>query len=105
MTYVDQKPADEITVDFYSGSEGKMFMLYEDDGTTNAYKNGAYSLIPISFMGNDQSCVLMFGQRQGEFDGMIRTRRINIRYHMPDRTIETAFDYDGKRYDYHMVLK
>ena len=105
MTYVDQKPADEITVDFYSGSEGKMFMLYEDDGTTNAYKNGAYSLIPISFMENDQSCVIMFGQRQGEFDGMIRTRRINIRYHMPDRTIETAFDYDGKRYDYHMVLK
>ena len=105
MNYVDEKPADELTVDFYSGSQGDVFLLYEDDGTSNAYKDGFFSVIPISFVENDHGCVFVFDQREGGYDGMLRKRKVNIRYHTPERTIETSFEYDGKRYDYHMALR
>jgi len=103
VNYVDEHPADELTFDFYAGTDGH-FLLYEDDGTTNAYKNGAFSVVPIYFVENENGCIFTFGNRRGEYDGMIRKRKIHIRYHLPGRTVSVTTDYTGLRLDYVLSL-
>lgn len=103
VNYAGEAPVDELTVDFYAGSDGQ-FILYEDDGTTNAYEEGEFSIIPISFSENDYGCTFTFGQRIGEYDGMKLKRKFNIRYHLSDRIIEVPIDYTGMRIEYGLAL-
>ena len=94
VNYTDEHPADELTVDCYAGTDGR-FMLYEDDGISNAYLNGEYSVIPISFTETDYGVDFTIGKRQGGFNGMVSERRFNIRLHLPGSTVEFYMDYDG----------
>jgi len=94
VNYTDEHPADELTVDCYAGTDGR-FMLYEDDGISNAYLNGEYSVIPISFTETDYGVDFTIGKRQGGFKGMVSERRFNIRLHLPGSTVEFYMDYDG----------
>ena len=103
VNYVDEHPADELTVDCYSGSNGE-FVLYEDDGSTNAYEKGEFSLIPISFKENDLGVEFTIGQRQGEFKGMIPERKFNVRLHMPDKIVEFPVNYNGTAVVSHQVM-
>lgn len=103
INYVDEHRNDELTVDCYAGSDGE-FLLYEDDGTSNAYKDGAYSIIPISFRESDNGMVFVFGQRRGGYREMVTERRFNIRLHLPDRTLEFSVDYNGSNIIYNKVL-
>mgnify|MGYP002528690107 CR=1 FL=1 len=95
VNYVDENPADVITVDCYAGSDGR-FMFYEDDGTSNAYKNGVFSVIPISFSENEHGFAITIGLRMGSYKVADR-RKFIIRYHMPDRVVETEMDYTDCR--------
>jgi len=105
VNYVDERPADELTVDLYSGSDGQ-FMLYEDDGTTNAYQDGAYSVIPISFNEDDHSCIITLGQMAGNYKAFSGKRKFKIRYHMPDRVVDAEMEYTGDELvHYHMILR
>ncbi len=105
ITYVDEKPAGELTVDCYSGADGRTFLLYEDDGTTNAYKNGAYSVIPISFTENEEGVVFTIGAREGNYKPFNGNRKFKIRYHTPGKVQEAEMDYTGERVmRYHMIL-
>ena len=105
MNYVGEHSAKQLTVDIYTGDNGE-FLLYEDDGTTNAYENGAYSIIPISYEENDDVSVVTFGERQGgQFDGLIPERRFNVRLHMPERVMTFTLDYKGTSCQYSTVLK
>ena len=94
VNYVDECAADELTVDCYAGADGH-FMLYEDDGTSNAYLKGGFSVIPISFTETENGVDFAIGQRMGSFKGMITERRFNIRLHLPERTVEFRLDYTG----------
>ena len=94
VNYTDEHLADELTVDCYAGTDGR-FMLYEDDGISNAYLNGEYSVIPISFTETDYGVDFTIGKRQGGFKGMVSERRFNIRLHLPGSTVEFYMDYDG----------
>ena len=95
VNYVGENPADVITVDCYAGSNGR-FMFYEDDGTSNAYKNGAFSVIPISFTEDEHFFVVTIGLRMGTYK-VADNRKFKIRYHMPDRVVETEMDYSDGR--------
>ena len=104
VNYVDEKPADVLTVDCYAGSEGR-FMLYEDDGTSNDYKNGEFSVIPISFTENEHGFVVTIGLRMGTYK-VADKRKFKIRYHMPDRVVEAEMDYtDGRATRYYMAVR
>jgi len=105
VNYVGEKSAKQLTVDIYTGDNGE-FLLYEDDGTTNAYENGAYSIIPITYEENKDGSVVTFGERQGgQFDGLIPERRFNVRLHMPERVMTFTLDYKGASCQYSTVLK
>jgi alpha-D-xyloside xylohydrolase len=69
-----------LMLNVYTGADGS-FSVYEDDGTSRQYLNGAYARIPVSW--NEASKTLTIGAREGQFVGMQGTRRFGIRWFTP----------------------
>jgi alpha-D-xyloside xylohydrolase len=67
--------SDPITLFIYSGKDGSFF-LYEDEGTTNNYEKGDFSIIPIRYYEGIKTLVI--GAREGKFAGMEDRRTIQI---------------------------
>lgn len=66
---------DPLEVRVYPGADAT-FSLYEDDGDTYAYQQGASSRIPMRW--DDRARTLTVGNRTGTFRGMLPTRHLNI---------------------------
>ena len=75
IQYTDEKPADTITLFVYTGKDCT-FTLYEDEGINYNYEKGSFSTIKFSY--NDNKEELTIGDRNGEFDGMLKNRTFNI---------------------------
>ncbi|MBW4329641.1 DUF5110 domain-containing protein [Stakelama sp. CBK3Z-3] len=87
--YVDQKPDAPVTLNIYTGADGS-FGLYEDDGTSEGYRTGKYSRIPIRY--DDATGSVFIGARQGKgYDGMPASRTFRIRWIKPGQPL----DLDG----------
>ena len=91
IQHTAEKPADPITLHVYTGVDGS-FSLYEDDGLSRQYLNGAFARIPISY--DESSGTLTIGAREGSFPGMLQNRIFNIRWITPKRA--RGLDPDGK---------
>ncbi len=75
MQWSDEKAPELINLYIYAGQNGT-FQLYEDEGTNYNYEQGKYATIDISY--DDATKTVTFGQRQGQFPGMLKERRFNI---------------------------
>ncbi|MGK6355195.1 TIM-barrel domain-containing protein [Sphingomonas sp. DT-207] len=76
--YVDERRDAPLTVVVYTGADGS-FSLYEDDGRSTAYKEGAFSRIPISY--DDRTGTVRFGRREGPgWQGMPTTRTLRVKW-------------------------
>lgn len=75
LQYVDEKPADPIELRLYRGADGQ-FELYEDEGDSYRYEQGACATIPIAW--NEAAQTLVIGQRQGRFPGMLEKRTFHV---------------------------
>jgi hypothetical protein len=98
MQYVDQVPSDPIELRIYPGANGR-FTLYEDEGTNNNYRKGAYATIPIWW--NDAKQALQIGSRTGSFPGMLKSRRFVVRLAGTSRAVKyygRALSLEGKRF-------
>ena len=94
IQYVDQVPADTLTLDVYAGSSGR-FLIYEDDGVTNNYEKGGYSTILVNYNENSDGATLNIGSRSGHYAGMLTDRVFNVRLHMPGMIVEHRIEYNG----------
>jgi alpha-D-xyloside xylohydrolase len=75
LQYTAEKPADPITLYVYAGADGA-FTLYEDDGLTYGYEQGAFARIPIQW--DDSSRMLRIGARTGSFPEMLKERTFQV---------------------------
>ena len=75
LQYVGEKPADKITLYVYAGADGD-FSLYEDDGASYGYEQGAFTKIPLHW--NDAAHTLTIGARTGSFPGMLKERLFDV---------------------------
>jgi len=75
LAYTSEKPADPVVLYVYGGANGS-FELYEDDGSSYAYENGAFSRIVVSW--NDAARTLGIGAREGTFTGMLAERTFQV---------------------------
>lgn len=91
IQYADQAVNAPITLLVYTGADGS-FELYEDDGRTYAYENGAWSRIPITY--NDAAGTLTIGKRVGDFPGMDKKRAVRIRW--ISGPTKNAVNFDAK---------
>lgn len=86
--YVDEKPADPITLFIYTGADGS-FSLYEDDGTSYAYERDEFARIPIRWDNGTRTLVL--GHRIGSFPSMWIERTIEVVLMTPNRPVPFSF--------------
>jgi alpha-D-xyloside xylohydrolase len=96
--YVDEKPDAAITLNVYTGADGK-FTLYEDDGVSDSYLRGEASRIPFSY----KNGVLTIGARTGQYKGMVEKRQFKVRFIEPGVSSTDNFEaadkvvsYEGK---------
>ena len=83
-----------LDVTVYGGADAD-FRLYEDDGLTYGYERGEYATIPMHW--DDATATLTIGARQGCFDGMVASRRINVSIvsNKPHADVLHTVQYDG----------
>lgn len=75
IQYTTEKPAKEIELRVYAGSDAE-FTLYEDENDGYNYEKGVYSTIKFDW--NDDSKTLTIDKRNGEFPGMIKERVFRV---------------------------
>jgi alpha-D-xyloside xylohydrolase len=75
LQYAAEKPADPLTLYIYSGADGA-FTLYEDQGLSNDYLQGAFTEIPLHW--TESTRTLSIGARQGAFAGMLEARTFQL---------------------------
>lgn len=86
-----QADASEMDIAIYPKADAK-FVLYEDEGTNNDYKQGHFS--EIEFIWNDAENTLTIGKRNGQFDKMPTNRTFNIT--LTDRKVQKQIKYNGE---------
>lgn len=89
IQHVYDKPDAPYTLNVYTGADGQV-EIYEDDGRTYDYENGAWATIPVSY--NDKTGVLTIGDRKGAFKGMVKERDFHVRWLSGER--DDAADFD-----------
>jgi alpha-D-xyloside xylohydrolase len=75
LQYTGEKPPDPIELRIYPGANGA-FTLYEDEGDSYRYEQGAFSTIPLAW--DDRTRTLTIGARQGTFPGMLNERTFRV---------------------------
>lgn len=63
--HLDKGWNDVVEIHVWDEKDGT-FELYEDDGDTIAYRNGAFTVTPVAYTGGK----LVVGTRRGSFEGM-----------------------------------
>lgn len=100
MQYVGEKPVDEITLDvFPTLTSGKFdFVMYEDDGETDAYQNGVYTTTAydceVTVGPKKDTVKLNIGARSGKYTD-IDDRDYMMQFHCADYA-NLAVSLDGK---------
>ena len=89
MQYAREKVGAPVTLNVYTGADGS-FWLYEDDGVSRQYLNGAFARVPIRY--DERTGTLTIGARQGSYPGMAASRVFNIRWITPKRPRVADFD-------------
>jgi len=72
--YTTQKPEDPIELRIFAGADGS-FMLYEDENDNYDYEKGVHATISLQW--DDAKRTLTIGEREGQFPGMLETRRFH----------------------------
>lgn len=94
--YVEQFKDDKYTINLYHGEDCE-FELYEDDGVTYDYLDGAYATTKFTLNGND-TLTFTVGTREGSYDG--REKRTGDAYKLSDPVIRGM----GDAPEYRVVL-
>jgi len=78
MLYDGQKPKDELTLDLYPEGASE-FTLYEDDGNTRRYQDGAYSQQVIRMNAGADGVQVDVAPVVGSYDGQLAQRAYALR--------------------------
>lgn len=81
MEYTNQKPLDELIVEFYhpSAPQKSMFDLYEDDGETLAYQNKEFRSTTISYNYDiEKGSSIIINPTKGNYKEEVKTRSYQL---------------------------
>jgi alpha-glucosidase len=94
MNYVGEKPLDPLTFYIHPDAEGRAAgTLYEDDGTSPAYKGGAYRRTTVSVAPSGKGFQITLGAPEGSY----RTGPRNLLFVAPFAGTVAEVTLDGKR--------
>ena len=93
MNYVGEKPFDPLTFTIYPDANGAAAAsLYEDDGTSPAYKQGAFRRTSVSMKKSGNSFQIELGVPQGSYNAGAR----NLVFVVKSSPASAAVSIDGK---------
>ena len=75
LQYAGEKATDPTELRVYPGADGS-FTLYEDEGNSYRYENGAFATIPMHW--DEAGRRLVIGKREGSFPGMLEKRVFRV---------------------------
>ena len=86
MSYTDERPIDTLIIRVYpTTAAADSFMLYEDDGESLEYQQGAFALTTLSqrriYGGKDNELLLTVGKARGSFAGQLTRRTYLFEVH------------------------
>lgn len=88
MHYVDEKPADPLTLDIYPAAHST-YTLFEDDGRSNDYKQGRFARTTFDCETIGPDLIVGIAAMQGDYEGRLRHRtyvlKLNRRTSAPAR--------------------
>ncbi|HEV7377257.1 MAG TPA: glycoside hydrolase family 31 protein [Pyrinomonadaceae bacterium] len=94
MNYVGEKPFDPLTFYIHPDSSGRAATtLYEDDGTSPAYKRGVYRRTPVTVSPFEKGFEIMVGASDGSYQPGARKFLFVAPFDAPVREVTL----DGKR--------
>jgi alpha-glucosidase len=98
LKYVGEKPSDLITFTIYLDEKGTASTsLYEDDGVSPAYKQGAFRRTPINVQRGTTGFVIDVGAAEGSYNPGVRNFNFQIVSYEHTSKIVSA-PGDGKRH-------
>ena len=80
LQYSSEHPLDPLTLEIYPGSD-RSFTLYEDDGETAAYLNGAYATTSFTVLHHEAEVVCRLQETEGGFADFRAARTIVLTFH------------------------
>lgn len=83
MHYVGEKPLDTLSLHVYPHGESS-FTLYEDDGVSEAYREGSVAETAICCREHEGAVELSISPRAGAYAGMPETRRFDVFLYMAE---------------------
>ena len=96
MNFDGEKPLDEVTFDLYPQGESH-YTLYEDDGSTRKYEQGAFSTQHVTMTAPAQGSgpvQITLAAVEGKYQGQLEQRRYALR--VLSRKSPTAVTLDGR---------
>jgi alpha-D-xyloside xylohydrolase len=87
VQYSSERPLDPLTLEIYRGAD-RSFTLYEDDGETTAYQNGAYVRTCFHVTESQGTFLCRIGEPDGSFAGYQSRRTIMLNVHQQPATHE-----------------
>ena len=92
MQYSSESKWNNLEIRVYGGSDGT-FTLYEDEGDSYNYENGAFATVDFTLKGTK----LTIGERKGSFPGMLRERTFKVVYFDGKQACEKDVNYSGNK--------
>ena len=92
VQYAEEKDWSNLEIRVYDGADAE-FTLYEDEKNNYNYEQGVYST--ISFIWNNATRTLTVNDRDGEFPGMLKSRKFNVVDVQSGKT--KSISYKGKK--------
>jgi alpha-D-xyloside xylohydrolase len=93
MQYADESPDMPLELHIYPGRDGS-FLLYEDEGDSYNYEQGAFSTIPIHWQ--DTARRLLLDARTGCYPGMQERRAFQVVLHGEGQPEHRQLVYGGE---------
>jgi len=89
-------PVSTLRVRCFPGEDGRTVnsSFYEDDGVTDAYKQGRCSTTPLAYSRKGSKVTVVVGAAKGSFDGQLRRRAIQVE--LPDTLRPLSVTANGK---------
>jgi alpha-glucosidase (family GH31 glycosyl hydrolase) len=91
VQYSSERPLDPLTLEIYRGADHS-FTLYEDDGETTAYQNGAYVRTRFEVTESQGALLCTIGEPEGSLAGYQPGRTIVLNVHQQPATHEVNCD-------------
>jgi hypothetical protein len=80
IQYSSERPLDPLSLEIYRGCDGTL-TLYEDDGETSAYQNGAFAETRFEMTEEPEGLICRLGERRGSFGGQYLPQTILLNIH------------------------